>query len=40
VLSVSSGDGAEVALIGGKDIEASVSLGQHDTRGIGQVERR
>ncbi len=31
---------AEVALIGGEDIETRVPLGQHDARGVGQVEGR
>lgn len=39
-MPVAAGDGAEVALVGGEDVEALVSLGQHDARGVGQVEGR
>jgi hypothetical protein len=40
VLPVVTGNGAEIALVGGKDVEAPVALGQHDSGGVGQVESR
>lgn len=40
MLSVPAGNSAEVALVGGEDVEAPVPLGQYDARGVGKVEGR
>ncbi|HZY65979.1 MAG TPA: hypothetical protein VFE21_08885 [Rubrobacteraceae bacterium] len=37
-MPVTSGDGAEVALIGGEDVKAFVPLGQHGAQCVGQVK--
>lgn len=39
-MPVAAGDRAEVAPVRGEDVEATVTLGEHDARGVGQVEGR